>query len=168
MMFHEKDYRFCVKASLQILQEEREKLCYDSIQHNPMIYSGLHEFESDSKRKLYFQAYLIEWIDNHWNDMADIMERHKGEYTIDERKFITVFFADYLSRLIDECNDKGTLSKLAVPEMLKAKRKALLNMAEMSDKWQENSDRLKAEKKKHKEQFARLLAEAEKESEELS
>lgn len=165
MVFFEKDYRFCVKASLQILREEREHLCYDSIEHNPTIYSGLHEFESASKRKLYFQAYLIEWIDNHWNNMADIMQRHKAEYTMDARKYMTVFFANYLSMLIDECNNKGALSKLAIPEMLKTKRKALLDMTEMADKWQENSDRLKAEKKKHKEQFARLLAEADKEGE---
>ena len=168
MMFQDKDYRFCVKAALQILHKEREELCYDSIQHNPMIYSGLHEFESDSKRQLYFQAYLIEWIDDHWNDMTDILEEHKKEFTVNENRQMAVFFAEYLSRLVDECADKGTLSKLAIPDLLKAKRKSLIDMAEMAEHWQENSDKLKAEKKKHKEQFARLLEQVENESENVS
>ena len=165
MMFHENDYRFCVKASLQILRQECERLCRDSVDHQPMIYCGLHEFESSTKRKLYFQAYLVEWIDDHWNEMTDILEMHKRDFSADENKYMTVFFAEYFSRLLDECSDKSALSKLAIPELLKAKRKSLLDMARMSDHWQENSDRLKAEKKKHREQFARLLLEAETESE---
>lgn len=164
MVFRKNDYRFCVKASLQILQKEREKLCCDSVEHNPMIYSGLHEFESETLRKLYFQAYLVEWIDSHWETMDEVLERHR-EYSVNERRCMSVFFAEYFSQLISDCDNSGLLSKLAIPGLLKTKRKALGNMIETSDKWQENSARLKAERKKHKEQFAKLIEEYENEGE---
>ena len=160
MMLRDTNYRFCVKASLQILRKGREKLCNDSIQHNPTIYSGLHEFQSETKKSLYFQAYLVEWIDNHWNDMTDLIQARKRDFNIDERKSMALFFSEYFSQLIKECENKGTLSKLAIHDLLKAKRRSLLKMAEMADAWQENYDKLEAEKKKHKEQFARMLAEA--------
>lgn len=163
-MLKKNEYRFCVRVSLQILQKEREKLCYDSTKHNPTIYSGLHEFESESLRKLYFQAYLVDWIDAHWDTMDEILDRHR-EYSVNERRCMNVFFAEYFSKLISECDSGGVLSKLAIPDLLKTKRKALANMIDTSDKWQENSARLKAERKKHREQFARLIEEYENESE---
>ena len=161
MVFEDNNYRFCVKAALQILEEERKKLYSQSKSHAPMLYSGLHEFETRSVRELYFQAYLIEWIDVHWNMLDEVLKRHP-EYTVDERKCMTLFFAEYFSGLVAECSNTGLLSKIAIPDLLKSKYKLLVSMIEMSDKWNENLNRLKIEKKKHREQFVRLIENHEK------
>ena len=50
------DYRFCVKASLQVMEEQRKKIYSDSCS-NHSIYSGLHEI-SGELQNLYFQQYL--------------------------------------------------------------------------------------------------------------
>ncbi len=68
------DYRFCVKASLQVMKEQREKICDDS-RYNHLIYSGLHE-TNEELQTLYFQYYLIEWLDNHWSKMQEILDSH--------------------------------------------------------------------------------------------
>ena len=40
------DYRFCVKASLQVMKEQRDSIYYDSC-NNHLIYSGLHETKEE-------------------------------------------------------------------------------------------------------------------------
>ena len=47
------NYRFCVKASLQVMKEQRNRI-YDDSQSNHLIYSGLHE-TNEELQTLYFQ-----------------------------------------------------------------------------------------------------------------
>ena len=86
-MRYEEDYRFCVTAALQIMQQQRKKLYQDCVEYEPTIYSGLHSSDSKSVRHLYFQSYFIEWISLHWESMIEILNRH-DEYTV----FCKVFF----------------------------------------------------------------------------
>lgn len=163
-MFRQEDYRFCVKAALQIMQEQRKKLYDDCVHYEPTIYSGLHTSESDSVRSLYFQAYLVEWLNMHWEAMFEILKRH-NEYTVNQRKEITLFFAEYFSEFISECSEKGLMSKLAIPELLKAQKNQLNEMILFSNKWEQNNNRLRVQMKKGKEQYLKLIQEAEENSE---
>ena len=70
-MRYEEDYRFCVTAALQIMQQQRKKLYQDCVEYEPTIYSGLHSSNSKSVRHLYFQSYFIEWISLHWESMIE-------------------------------------------------------------------------------------------------
>lgn len=150
------DYRFTVKAALQILYRQRTQLYDDCMQKDPTLYDGLYEYRNKTLRNLFWQAYLVEWINVHWEEMADILERHK-EYSVDECRYMSMIFADYLSRLIAECDGKGVLSKLAVPDLLAVKKKALRNMIETSEKWEVNAKQLKADRKKNQAQYAKLI-----------
>ena len=105
-MRYEEDYRFCVTAALQIMQQQRKKLYQDCVEYEPTIYSGLHSSDSKSVRHLYFQSYFIEWISLHWESMIEILNRH-DEYTVDQRKEMALFFAKYFSDLISECSSNG-------------------------------------------------------------
>ena len=163
-MFRQEDYRFCVKAALQIMREQRKKLYDDCMQYEPTIYSGLHTSESDSVRSLYFQAYFVEWLNMHWETMFEILKRH-NEYTINQRKEMTLFFAEYLSAFISECSEKGLMSRLAIPELLKAQKNQLNEMILFSSKWEQSSNRIHVQMKKGKEQYLKLIQEAEENSE---
>lgn len=161
-MTGEKDYRFCVNAALQIMQNQRKRLYDDCVQYEPTIYNGLHTSDSISVRNLYFQSYFVEWLNMHWESMFEILDRHT-EYSIDQRKEMTLFFAEYFSDFLSVCEGKGTLSKFAVPELLKVQKKQLKEMLLSSDKWEQNSNRLRVQMKKSKEEYQKLIQEAEEE-----
>ena len=157
------DYRFCVMSSLQVLKDHREKLCTDSsYAHNSTIYNGLHEFESSSQRDLYFQLYLTEWLDTHWNKMNDLIDGNQ-EFRISAQKQMLLFFAEYFSKFIEECSSTGQLAKIAVPDLLKIKKKSLDDMIKVSERWKEQNEQLKSDSKKHREKFRRLIESKQKE-----
>ncbi len=148
------DYRFCVKASLQVMKEQREKI-YDDSCNNYYIYSGLHEM-NEELRSLYFQYYLIEWLDNHWSRMQEILESHP-EYSTDQKKEFTLFYAEYFSNIMTSWTTTGILSKLMIPDILQTQKKTIQEMITFSEKWEQNSNKLKLLLKKHKEQFECLI-----------
>ncbi len=159
-MFSNYDYRFCVKASLQVMKLQRAKICNDSSNgQNHLIYSGLHETNEDLQN-LYFQYYLVEWLDDHWSNIHLILEKHP-EYSVDQKKNFTLFFAEYFSKMIDEVSLSGTLSKLAIPNLLKIQKDSIQELIQYSEKWEQNSNKLKLLLKKHREQFKILLAQYE-------
>lgn len=148
------DYRFCVKASLQVMKEQRENIYYDSC-NNYLIYSGLHE-TNEELQSLYFQYYLIEWLDNHWNRMQKILESHP-EYSIDQRREFTLFYAEYFSKIMTSWATTGVLSKMMIPDVLQTQKETIQEMIDFSEKWEQNSNTLKLLLKKHKEQFEHLI-----------
>lgn len=156
-MKYKYDYRSCVKISLEVFEKEREKLCADSSsEHNATIYNGLHEFESDNLRDLYFDAYITEWLDMHWNEMMKILDSH-DEYKISKRREIILFFARYLSELVENCSETKIFTNIVVSDILKMKKKELDELIEDSEKWQKYAELLKADRKKHKEIYKRLM-----------
>ena len=160
-MLRETDYRFCVTAALSIMQEQRAKIIQDSVLCEPTIYSGLHTSNSDALRNLYFQKYITEWISSHWEKMYEIFDRHP-EYSVDSKREMILFFAEYFSIFLDECSKNGTLSKLAIPELLEIQKKQVNELIDSADKWEQNSNRLRVQMKKNTEQYLKLIQEAEK------
>lgn len=154
MMF-DNDYRFSVNASLQIMRESRQRLVDDTLNKNNIIYQGLHDMDT-SRQKLYFQYYITEWLLKHWNDLQDILNRHK-EYTVDQKKQIVLFFAEKYGDMIDRCQNSGVMAKLAIPKMLEEQKGALREMLSYSDRWEAKSNELRLMIKKNKEQFEHLL-----------
>lgn len=148
------DYRFGVKASLQVMREQREKIYTDSM-YNYCIYNGLHE-TNEKLQELYFQYYLVGWLSGHWSKMQEILDSHP-EYSIDQKKQFTLFYAEYFSRMIALCATTGSLSKTMIPDTLQAQQDAIRELIMFSEKWEENSNKLKLLLKKQKEQFEHLI-----------
>lgn len=153
-MLKNNDYRFCVTASLQVMKEQRKKI-YDDSCNNHLIYSGLHETNKELQT-LYFQYYLIEWIDTHWSRMQEILDSHP-EYSLDQKKEFTLFYAEYFSDMMTSWETAGTLSKMMIPDMLQTQKETIQEMITFSEKWEQNSNKLKLLLKKHKEQFELLI-----------
>ncbi len=156
------DYRYCINESLKIMREQRKKICDDTINGDATIYSGLHTPEQDSKlRNLYFELYILNWIDSHWIYMQNQLNRH-NEYTINQKKEMTLFFAKYLSVFIKDIEISGNLSKLSIPFFLKAKIKTLNDLIQHSSKWEKNCQELRLLMKKQQEHFKKQITEYEK------
>lgn len=148
--------KFSMAASLQILKEQREAL-YNDTETSVDIHSGLYE-EAPSVRSLYFQSYLVDWIGRHWGEIQNVLAAHE-EYSNDEKRKITLFFAEYLLAFISKCNSRGTLSKIIIPEMLQNEKSILDEMLKISGEWEENSDRLKLQAKRNAMLFKKKIAE---------
>lgn len=148
--------KFSMMASLQILREQREGLYYDT-GYDVNIQSGLYD-KASSVRALYFQSYLVDWIGAHWQKLQDILDAHE-EYSKDERRSITLFFAEYLSEFISKCYSNGTLAKLIMPEMLRNEKNILEEMLNISGEWEENCEKLKLEIKRNKMKFKKMIEE---------
>lgn len=153
-MLNKYDYRFCVKASLQVMEEQREKIYNDSC-NNDLIYSGLHE-TNEKLQSLYFQYYLIEWLDGHWSKMQEILDRHT-EYGIDQKKEFTLFYAEYFSGMMNSWTKTGLLSKMMIPDVLQTQKEIIQNLIDLSEKWEQNSNKLKILLIKNKEQFKKII-----------
>ena len=152
------DYRFCVKASLQVMREQREKVYVDSL-YNHLVYSGLHETNKEL-HTLYFQYYFVEWLDSHWSRMQEILDSHP-EYSIDQKRDFTLFYAEYFSQMMTSWETLGILSKMVIPDILKVQKETIQEMITFSEKWEQNSNKLKLLLKKHKEQFEYLISQYE-------
>lgn len=159
-MIHENDYRFCVSEALKIMKSQREKLCRDCTELNPVIYNGLHSYDKPSIRDIYFQMYFSEWLGMHWEIMNNILEHHR-EYSKSRKKEMTLFFAEYFSKLSAEIDNKSKVSGVAYPELIKEKNSALKEMLIYSERWEQNCDRLRVQMKKSHEQYIHLLKELE-------
>lgn len=164
MVMKERDYRFCVKMSLQVLAEQRKQLMVDSTSINSTIRTGLHksgEHES-AIRHLYFEKYSIQWLDEHWAKMHQILDRHCTEYSKQQQKDMTLFFAEYFGELFSTCfKHTPVFMKSVMPELLKQKSEILQMLIKSNEKWDQNSNALLADIEKHKEQYRLLIQKAE-------
>lgn len=151
------DYRFCVKASLQVMKDRRKQLCNDTLQYNSIVYNGLHDSKPEIQ-KLYFQYYLVQWFNSHWDYMEKILTQHK-EYTRDQRKQMILFFAEYFSTILNHYDSSGVMAKLMIPNLLQVQKENLKEMLALNEKWMENSNKIKVEIKKQDEEFRRVITE---------
>lgn len=154
-MFEEENYRFCTRLSLQIMREQRECLCHDSTQHGVALYTALHE-TNPQVRHLRFQYYLVDWFDNHWNNLRSLLDRHP-EYTVDQKKQITLFFAERFVGLLDMMSESVSMADLCIPDLLSIRKTILKKMIETSEKWEKKSDEFCLQNKKCEEQFKALI-----------
>ena len=109
------DYRFCVEMSLQILQDERNKLLNDSTLIEADIINALYSYGEHEKttQKLFLEKYTIEWLCKHWEDLNGILDKHT-EFTRSEKRHFVMFFAGYFKDMFDELFDSETVSLLKV------------------------------------------------------
>lgn len=165
MVLLEQDYRFCVRMSLQILQEMRAKLRETTEILPNDIRIALHttgEYEK-SRQQLYFEKYYIQWLNKHWSMMCEILEQHT-EYSIEQRKDITIFFASYFKNFFEQSCKTQSFSHAIIPNILDIKGKSIEKMIECSDKWEENSKELRADEAVWKEKYDELLKKYSKEN----
>lgn len=155
-MFNEDNYRFCIRLSLQIMRDQRERICQDSIQKDVDLYTALHEMNSHV-RNLRFQYYIVKWFDGHWSSLQSFLEHHQ-EYTVDQKKQITLFFAKKFAGLLDKLSKSKTMADLGIPDLLKVRRDILREMIKITEKWEKNSKELRLQMKKHEEQYRVLIA----------
>lgn len=157
-MWVEQDYKDCVRSSLCAMRILRDKICKDSREHYSVIYNGLHEYESKKVRDLYFQAYDMEWMDSHWNVLADMLKRRGDDYRKSEQQEIALFFAGYFSDFMSELDNSSMFAETAMRELIAAQKDVIEQMIMFSDKWEERNNQLKVNLKKHKEYYKRLIA----------
>lgn len=160
----EQDYRSCVTFSLCVMHQMRVKIYQDVRQHDSVIYNGLHEFESENVRNLYFQEYEMEWFDSHWNALESLLKQNGCMKS--EQKEKTLFFATYFAEFLPDLNSAEPLAKVAVRELVAAKKKMVEEMIDCADQWEERNNQLKVDLKKHKEYFKRLIENSKKNAKE--
>ncbi len=154
-MLNQENYRFEVKASLQIMREQREALCSASLNTGSGIYLGFHELKPEI-RHLYFQHYLTGWFDAHWSTLESVLDRHP-EYSKDQQKLIILFFAEFFTEFLENYDSSGIMAKVMIPDLLKSEQETLKELLEANNKWEENFNKIKIEIKKHDEEFRRLI-----------
>lgn len=159
-MFDEDNYRFCTRLSLQIMRDQRGRICQDSIQKDVDLYTALHEMDP-RVRDLRFQYYIVKWFDGHWSSLQSLLEHHP-EYTVDQKKQITLFFAKRFAGLLDRLSESTAMADLGLPDLLKSRRHILHEMLEMTEKWEKKSNEFRLQMKKHDEQYRALIESYEK------
>ena len=154
------DYRFCVKASLDILKTLREEMTNDCINLQPDIKTGLHKSGENEKtvRSLYFQKYIVIWLDSHWKTIREKLI-NDTDHSIDERRRMIVLFAEHFKEMLTKCMHTEVFSKELIPDLLKIHLVAINEILKSNDKVEEQLESLSAETVKHKEQFDRLIKE---------
>ena len=156
-MWMERNYKDCVRISLYVMKELRNKICTDSEKHYSVIYNGLHESESENVRNLYFQAYEMEWLDSHWDVLTDLLKQYRKQCGKGQEQEVTVFFAEYFSSILSEIDTHSGIKKAAMREIITAQKEAIEQMIKYADHWEEHRNQLKVNLKKHKEYYRRLI-----------
>jgi len=156
-MWREKDYKDCVRISLYVMKELRNKICEDSEKHYSVIYNGLHESESKNVRNLFFQAYEMEWFDSHWDVLTDLLKQYRKQCGKRQEQEITLFFAEYFSSILSEIGTDSGFEKVAMREVIATQKETIRQMIKCADNWEEHSNQLKVNLKKHKEHYKRLI-----------
>lgn len=150
------DYRFTVHLSLLIMKRLRQEIYNKCLLTDTNLYMGLHEID-DQLRTLRFQYTVLDWVDSHWWELHNILDAH-SEYTVDQKKEITLFFAQYYSKMIDNLELSGTFSKVGTNDLIKMQKQILTELISTGEHWEENSRRLRLEMKKHEEEYNHLIA----------
>ena len=150
------DYRSNVLISLRIMRQLREKLYEDTMRHYSGLYNGLHEPDSERVRALYYEAYLLEWLDQHWEQMAYYLRNRSKK----EQRDMTVFFASFFSELMQKAQDEEAKSSASLSELLKAQLASVNQLIECSDAWDERNNQLQVNLKKHKYHYKKLIEQA--------
>lgn len=147
--------QFCTVMSLQVMKEQRRKLCQDTLNKDPELYMGLYQADS-SQRNLFLQYYLLCWFDNHWNTMLDLLDRYP-EFSNDEKKAMILHYAEYFAKMLDMMSESGGLAKLAIPNLLRLQKESIAELISLSSQWERKNNELKLLFIQHREQFKRML-----------
>lgn len=154
------DYRYCIKVSLAILEELRNKLTDDSIHLAPDIRTALHKSGDNQRsvRDLYFLRYCVSWLDSHWK----LVQRKLNEdtkHSIDEKRKMIQLFAEHFKDLLGKCLNTEIFFAEIIPSILETQNAAIDEMLKSAEKNDENFRRLYSEMAKHEEWFERKIKE---------
>lgn len=159
-------YKLCIQSSLQIMMDQRKELIDRCLSYNVMLYSGLHETDT-TIRTLYYQYTIIDWLDFHWANLQTLLEQHQ-EFTIDQKKQITLFFAKYFSKMMDGVEYNNAYSSLSSIDLFRSQKIILNDLIKTGERWEENCRKLRLEMKKNKGKLSQLINNYEKEQREES
>lgn len=158
--------RFCVQASLHTLSEQRRKICDDSKNKSLGIFLGLHE-SNDVERSLYFEKYIVIWLDEHWNRFRDICNDNSLNYSESYQKQFVLFFAGYYSKYMLQLENEYYFTNLMIPDILKIKIEQLDTLLNVAEKHNEKFNELLLASKKHSEWYNKKIEELKKELQEV-
>lgn len=157
-MVYDQSYKIAVKASLQVLSEQRKKICNDCISKQGDIFMGLYE-PSQEERKLYYQKYTIHWLDDHWEGMMALLEKYSFNLSSDERKELLGFFAHYFSEYMVSVKNQSIYADLAVRDILRVKEEHINGLLNLAGNCDVHLNELKLDLKKHDAFFKKRIEE---------
>ena len=150
------EYKICVKTNLNVLRNQRNKLCDLTIMKNPKLYCGLRE-NSPSTRKVRYQLVIVEWLDEHWEELDKELNKRKNITNEDKKATIKLFANGFLEYFKNDYRYKGVLQEENIKEMLKMWKETAYQLIEVADNCDYNIWELQAMRKKHEEQFRDML-----------
>lgn len=150
------EYKICVKTNLNVLRNQRYKLCNLTIMKNPKVYCGLRE-KSASTRKVYYQLVIVEWLDEHWEELDKVLNEKKNITNEDKKATIKLFAKEFLKFFENDYRYMGVLQEENIKEMLKVWKENMDQLIDVADNCDYNMWELKAMRKKHEEQFRDML-----------
>lgn len=147
--------QFCTVMSLQVMKEQRRKLCQDTLNNDPDLYMGLYQADS-SQRNLFLQHYLLCWFDNHWKTMLELLDRYP-EFSNDEKKTMILHYAGYFEKMLDMMSESGGHAKLAIPDLLQLRKNSIGDLIYLSSQWERMNNELNVLFIQHRAQFNKML-----------
>lgn len=141
---------------MDVLRNQRYKLCDLTIMKNPKVYCGLRE-KSASTRRVHYQLVIVEWLDEHWEELDNELNKRKNITNNDKKATIKLFANEFLNFLKNDYRYKGVLQEENIKEMLKVYKETMDQLKEVADNCDYNMWELKAMRKKHEEQFRDML-----------
>lgn len=157
-MVYDKSYKIAVKASLQVLSEQRKILCNDCISNQGDIFMGLYE-PLQEERKLYFQMYTVRWLDNHWEMMMELMDKNSSKLSSNEKKKLLGFFASYFSEYMVSIKNESVYADIAVRDLLKIKEEHIKGLLNLAENCEAHLNELKLDGKRHDAFFKKRIEE---------
>lgn len=150
-----KSKKFAIKTALQILKEQRNKICNDSLNAGYDIYMGLHKTKYE--RMLHFDKYVIVWLDEHWNSFCEICDKNEFNFSEYQRSEVTTNFAkNYLDMLVKVEQQSFSNGELA-SKCLKVQKQYLDELLNITIKNQRNIENLKLEARRHEYWFEKEI-----------
>lgn len=157
-MVYDKSYKIAVKASLQVLGEQRKTLCNDCMSKQGDIFMGLYE-PLQEERKLYFQMYTVRWLDKHWEMMMELMAKNSLKLSSNEKKELLGFFAGFFSEYMVSIINESVYADLAVRDLLKIKEEHIIALLNLAENCEAHLNELKLDGKKHDTFFKKRIEE---------
>ena len=146
------------ELSLSIMHDMRKKLISNMLEKEPEIYLGLHTSDNDSVRKLYYDKYLLTWLDDHWTQLEEFIKEVYGGHNIHEKevKNLKEYFITYFKEF-NESMGRTTSRGTYMLSEIKVKIEAFNEMIGLNDVWDKNLGKLRVDRKKHEEEYKRMV-----------
>lgn len=147
--------KFPYIAFMEILEEGREKMVYDTMQScSPALYDALYSMKDSVIFELKIELYELEWIEYHWKLIIEILNKKK--LTDTEKKELLSIFAVWLKDLF-RIDDSTVFDVLIIEEKINI----LKSMISLNSEWEQNIKKMKVSFEKSKRQLDARIKEME-------